>query len=72
MKSRIDSNHPDAILNRGYAIVEKKNREFVRSISQLEQKNHLTVYLRDGSFDGTIQDIREGDTIHRRGAEEEK
>ncbi len=46
--------NPTSVLSRGFSIVEKKNREIVRSANQVEIKEEVTVHLHQGKLECQI------------------
>lgn len=52
--SNLELVNPKSVLSRGFSIVEKKNREIVRSANQVEIKEEVTVHLHQGTLECQI------------------
>jgi exodeoxyribonuclease VII large subunit len=50
-QSNLQLINPTSVLSRGFSIVEKKNREIVRSSGQVEVKEEITVRLHQGTLE---------------------
>jgi exodeoxyribonuclease VII large subunit len=50
LRNRLESLNPEAVLNRGYAIVSHLDGEVVRCTSQVEPGDQLAVRVTDGTF----------------------
>lgn len=43
--------NPKSVLSRGFSIVEKKNKQIVRSANQVDIKEHVVVHLHEGTIE---------------------
>lgn len=50
LRRRLDSLNPQAVLNRGYAIVSTLDGEIIHSVLQVQSGDCLSVNVKDGSF----------------------
>jgi len=53
---RLNSLNPQAVLERGYAIVTQPGGNLVRSIKQVQAKDDLQVHVSDGKFDVHVKE----------------
>ena len=53
-QSNLSLVNPTSVLSRGFSIVEKKNREIVRSAGQVQIKEEITVHLHEGKLECQI------------------
>ena len=53
-QSNLNLVSPISVLSRGFSIVEKKNREIVRSAGQVQIKEEVTVHLHEGKLECQI------------------
>jgi exodeoxyribonuclease VII large subunit len=59
MYSRLGSLNPLAVLQRGFAVVQRPDGSLVKSIRQVERGDKLGVRLSDGKFDAQVEEITE-------------
>ncbi len=59
LTSKLDAMSPLKVLTRGYAMTQTENGEVVRSISQVELGERITVTLSDGRLAATVMDKKE-------------
>lgn len=57
--SKLDAMSPLKVLTRGYSMAQKENGEVVRSVSQVELGERITVSLADGKLSATVMDKKE-------------
>lgn len=57
--SKLDAMSPLKVLTRGYAMAQRENGEVVRSVSQVEMGERITVSLADGRLSAVIMDKQE-------------
>ncbi len=59
LTSKLDAMSPLKVLTRGYAMAQKADGEVVKSVSQVERGERITVSLSDGKLSATVMDIKE-------------
>ncbi len=59
LTSKLDAMSPLKVLTRGYAMAQKAGGEVVKSVSQVERGERITVSLSDGKLSATVMDIKE-------------
>ena len=57
--SKLDAMSPLKVLTRGYSMAQNERGEVVRSISQVELGERITVSLADGKLSATVMDKKE-------------
>lgn len=59
LTAKLDAMSPLKVLTRGYSMVEKKNGQLVRSVSDLSMEESVKITLSDGQFTATVRDVKE-------------
>jgi exodeoxyribonuclease VII large subunit len=59
LTSKLDAMSPLKVLTRGYSMVQDREGEVIRSVSQVEIGQRVDVKLSDGSFSATVMDKKE-------------
>lgn len=59
---RLSALNPQAVLNRGYAIITRVDRQIVRSVVQVKPNDDLSVRVSDGSFGARVHTSEGGST----------
>ena len=57
-KNELDSLDPKSIMKRGYSAVTDENGVFISSVNMLSPDSKVTVHMKDGSADCTVDHIR--------------
>lgn len=57
--AKLDAMSPLKVLTRGYAMVQQDGRGVVRSVTQVQHGQNVSVMLSDGSFDATVTEVKE-------------
>jgi len=56
LQMRLNALNPQAVLERGYAMVTQTSGEVVRSINQVQPNEDLQVKVSDGQFDVRVKE----------------
>lgn len=59
----LEENNPKAVLSKGYAVLENADGLVISSIKNLVPEKRYKLYLKDGSVEITISDLKEGDKL---------
>ena len=59
LTAKLDAMSPLKVLTRGYAMAQTQGGEVLKSVSQVERGERITVSLQDGSLSATVMDIKE-------------
>ena len=59
LTSKLDAMSPLKVLTRGYAMAQTQDGEVLKSVSQVERGERITVSLSDGKLSATVMDIKE-------------
>jgi exodeoxyribonuclease VII large subunit len=59
LTSKLDAMSPLKVLTRGYSMAQTEEGEVVRSVSQVERGQRLTISLSDGKLAATVMDKKE-------------
>jgi len=59
LTAKLDAMSPLKVLTRGYAMAQTKSGEVLKSVSQVERGERITVSLSDGNLSATVMDIKE-------------
>ena len=59
LTAKLDAMSPLKVLTRGYSMVQDREGEVIRSVSQVEIGQRVDVKLSDGSFSATVMDKKE-------------
>jgi len=59
LTAKLDAMSPLKVLTRGYAMAQTKSGEVLKSVSQVEWGERITVSLSDGNLSATVMDIKE-------------
>lgn len=65
LTAKMDTLSPLKVLTRGYAVVQKSDREVVRSVDQIDPGEQITVRLSDGQLNAVVEKIEE--VFHEQG-----
>ena len=57
--AKLDAMSPLKVLTRGYAMAQTQGGEVLKSVSQVERGERITVSLSDGNLSATVMDIKE-------------
>ena len=59
LTSKLDALSPLKVLTRGYALTQRSDGEVIRSVSQVEPHDQITVTLGDGKITAEVTDVKE-------------
>ena len=59
LAAKLDAMSPLKVLSRGYAMAQTEDGNVIRSVSSLQTGSHITVTVRDGSFEADVTRIKE-------------
>ena len=59
LTAKLDAMSPLKVLTRGYAMAQTRGGEVLKSVSQVERGERITVSLSDGNLSATVMDIKE-------------
>ena len=59
LTAKLDAMSPLKVLTRGYAMAQTQGGEVLKSVSQVERGERITVSLSDGNLSATVMDIKE-------------
>ena len=59
LTAKLDAMSPLKVLTRGYAMAQTSDGEVLKSVSQVERGERITVSLNDGQLSATVMDIKE-------------
>ena len=59
LTAKLDAMSPLKVLTRGYAMAQTQDGEVLKSVSQVERGERITVSLNDGKLSATVMDIKE-------------
>lgn len=57
--AKLDAMSPLKVLTRGYSMTQSDDGEVIRSVSQLDVGQKVSIRLSDGSFDANVTDVKE-------------
>ena len=64
LTNRFEALSPLATLNRGYAIIEKTNKEIITSINEVAIDDNINIKLKDGTVIGKVIDKECASSVH--------
>ncbi len=59
----LEENNPKAVLSKGYAVLENTDGQVISSVKNIVPEKRYRLYLKDGSVEITISDLKEGDKL---------
>ena len=59
LTAKLDAMSPLKVLTRGYAMAQTEDGQVLKSVSQVERGERITVSLNDGTLSATVMDIKE-------------
>jgi len=59
LTAKLDAMSPLKVLTRGYAMAQTQHGEVLKSVSQVERGERITVSVSDGSVSATVMDVKE-------------